>query len=141
MDYQLSTINYQLIIIGAGPAGISAAYEAQKLDLNYLVLEKSLIGNTIYNYPIGLTVFSTVNELEFSRRRFFRRGKSRRAKNCCLITRDLFWKTISISNGKKKFRKLKNRGENHFRRQNRKRRIRMRKRFYSRSARCSIRDI
>ncbi len=55
---------FDLIIIGAGPAGISAAYEAQKLGLNYLVLEKGLIGNTIYNYPIGLTVFSTVNELE-----------------------------------------------------------------------------
>ena len=41
MDYQLSTINYQLIIIGAGPAGISAAYEAQKLGLKYLVIEKS----------------------------------------------------------------------------------------------------
>ena len=55
---------FDLIIIGAGPAGISAAYEAQKLNLNYLVLEKNLIGNTIYNYPVGLTVFSTVNELE-----------------------------------------------------------------------------
>ena len=53
-----------LLIIGAGPAGISAAWEAQKLGLNYLVIEKKLIGNTIYNYPIGLTVFSTVNELE-----------------------------------------------------------------------------
>lgn len=66
MNYQLSTINYQLIIIGAGPAGISAAWEARKIGLNYLVLEKGLIGNTIYNYPIGLTVFSTVNELEFN---------------------------------------------------------------------------
>ncbi len=54
-----------LLIIGAGPAGISAAFEAKKSGLNYLVLEKSLIGNTIYNYPVGLTVFSTVNELEF----------------------------------------------------------------------------
>ena len=54
-----------LIIIGAGPAGISAAYEAQKLGLKYLVIEKNLIGNTIYKYPVGLTVFSTTNELEF----------------------------------------------------------------------------
>ncbi|HLM03228.1 MAG TPA: NAD(P)-binding domain-containing protein [Pyrinomonadaceae bacterium] len=53
-----------LLIIGAGPAGISAAFEAQKLNLNYLVIEKGLIGNTIYNYPVGLAVFSTVNELE-----------------------------------------------------------------------------
>lgn len=55
---------FDLIIIGAGPAGISAAWEAQKIGLNYLVIEKKLIGNTIYQYPIGLTVFSTVNELE-----------------------------------------------------------------------------
>ncbi len=54
-----------LIIIGAGPAGIAAAYEAKKAGLEYLVIEKGLIGNTIYNYPIGLTVFSTTNELEF----------------------------------------------------------------------------
>jgi len=56
---------FDLIIIGAGPAGISAAYEAKKQNLNYLVIEKGLIGNTIYNYPVGLTVFSTTNELEF----------------------------------------------------------------------------
>ncbi len=54
-----------LLIIGAGPAGISAAFEAKKNGLKYLVIEKALIGNTIYNYPVGLTVFSTVNELEF----------------------------------------------------------------------------
>ena len=53
-----------LLIIGAGPAGISAAWEAQKLGLNYLAIEKKLIGNTIYQYPVGLAVFSTVNELE-----------------------------------------------------------------------------
>ena len=53
-----------LLIIGAGPAGISAAYEAGKAGLSYLVLEKNLIGYTIYQYPVGLTVFSTVNELE-----------------------------------------------------------------------------
>src|SRR5213080_4282490 len=56
---------YDLIIIGAGPAGISAAYEAKKVGLDYLVIEKGLIGNTIYQYPVGLTVFSTTNELEF----------------------------------------------------------------------------
>src|SRR6187551_1770775 len=55
---------FDLLIIGAGPAGIAAASEAKKLGLKYLVIEKGLIGNTIYNYPVGLTVFSTVNELE-----------------------------------------------------------------------------
>ena len=55
-----------LIIIGAGPAGISAAYEAKRIGMSYLVLEKGLIGNTIYQYPVGLAVFSTVNELELT---------------------------------------------------------------------------
>jgi thioredoxin reductase (NADPH) len=55
-----------LVIIGAGPAGITAAYESKQHGLNYVVLEKGLIGNTIYNYPVGLTVFSTVNELEIN---------------------------------------------------------------------------
>ncbi|MCU1289957.1 MAG: Thioredoxin reductase [Acidobacteria bacterium] len=55
---------FDLIIIGAGPAGISAAFEAQKLGVNYLVIEKGLIADTVYKYPVGLTVFSTVNELE-----------------------------------------------------------------------------
>ncbi len=54
-----------LLIIGAGPAGIAAAYEAKKCGLDYVVIEKGLIGNTIYHYPVGLTVFSTTDELEF----------------------------------------------------------------------------
>lgn len=57
---------FDLVIIGAGPAGISAAYEAKKAGLDYVVIEKGLIGNTIYHYPVGLTVFSTTNELEFN---------------------------------------------------------------------------
>src|SRR3982750_839324 len=57
---------FDLVIIGAGPAGISAAFEAKKTGLKYLVLEKGWIGNTIYQYPVGLTVFSTTNELEFN---------------------------------------------------------------------------
>src|SRR6187455_1720837 len=55
-----------LLIIGAGPAGISAAFEAKRAGLDYVVIEKGLIGNTIYHYPVGLTVFSTTNELEFN---------------------------------------------------------------------------
>src|SRR3954465_1982134 len=57
---------FDLIIIGAGPAGITAAYEAKQNGLSHLVIEKGLIGNTVYSYPVGLTVFSTTNELEFN---------------------------------------------------------------------------
>ncbi len=53
-----------LLIIGAGPAGLSAADAAAREKLNYLVIEKGLIADTVYHYPVGLTVFSTTNELE-----------------------------------------------------------------------------
>jgi thioredoxin reductase (NADPH) len=53
-----------LLIIGAGPAGLSAADEAAKEGLDYLVVEKGTIANTIRQYPVGRTLFSTPNELE-----------------------------------------------------------------------------
>src|SRR4029079_13217852 len=53
-----------LLIIGAGPAGLSAAEAAAREGLNYLVLEKGTIADTIRQYPVGRTLFSTPNELE-----------------------------------------------------------------------------
>jgi putative YpdA family bacillithiol system oxidoreductase len=53
-----------LIIIGAGPAGLSAAYSAAQEGLRYLVIEKGTIADTIRLYPVGRTLFSTPNELE-----------------------------------------------------------------------------
>ncbi len=53
-----------LIIIGAGPAGLSAAEAAAHEDLDYLVIEKGTIANTIRQYPVGRTMFSTPNEVE-----------------------------------------------------------------------------
>ena len=59
-----SDARLDLLIIGAGPAGLSAADVAAREGLDYLVVEKGLIADTVYHYPIGLTVFSTTNELE-----------------------------------------------------------------------------
>ncbi|MGB7926250.1 MAG: NAD(P)-binding domain-containing protein [Pyrinomonadaceae bacterium] len=60
----MSDTRLDLLIIGAGPAGLSAADAAAREGLSYLVVEKGLIAHTVYHYPVGLTVFSTVNELE-----------------------------------------------------------------------------
>jgi len=53
-----------LLIIGAGPAGLSAADAAARAGLSYLVIEKGTIADTIRQYPVGRTLFSTPNELE-----------------------------------------------------------------------------
>jgi thioredoxin reductase (NADPH) len=53
-----------LMIIGAGPAGLSAAATAAAEGLSYIVIEKGTIANTIRQYPVGRTMFSTPNELE-----------------------------------------------------------------------------
>ena len=88
---------FDLLIIGAGPAGISAAYEARKLNLNYLVLEKSLIGSTIYQYPVGLTVFSTVPELELEPNTLFpAREKPTREELLSYYTRFVLEKNLNV---------------------------------------------
>jgi thioredoxin reductase (NADPH) len=99
---------FDLIIIGAGPAGISAAYEAQKLNLKYLVLEKNLIGNTIYNYPVGLTVFSTVNELELIPNTLFpAREKPTREELLSYYTRFVLENNLNVQ-WEEELRRLKN---------------------------------
>src|SRR5438552_17231465 len=56
--------HFDMLIIGAGPAGLSAAEAAAREGLNYLVIEKGTIADTIRQYPVGRTLFSTPNELE-----------------------------------------------------------------------------
>ena len=42
---------YEVLIIGAGPAGISASLRAIEKKLNYLTLERDVIGGTVAKYP------------------------------------------------------------------------------------------
>jgi len=58
------TNSFDLIIIGAGPAGLSAAEAANREGLTYLVIEQGTIADTIRQYPVGRTMFSTPNEVE-----------------------------------------------------------------------------
>lgn len=56
--------SYDLIIVGGGPIGLACAIEAQKKNLNYLIVEKGAIVNSIFNYPLYMTFFSTAERLE-----------------------------------------------------------------------------
>ncbi|CAM4326151.1 YpdA family putative bacillithiol disulfide reductase [Paenibacillus macerans] len=53
-----------VIIIGAGPCGLSAAIECQRRGLHVLVLEKHCLVHSIYSYPTHMQFFSTAELLE-----------------------------------------------------------------------------
>ncbi|MEW5800144.1 MAG: YpdA family putative bacillithiol disulfide reductase [Bacteroidota bacterium] len=57
-------MTYDIIIIGAGPSGLSVAIEAQKAGLKYCVIEKGSIVNAIQHFPAEMTFFSTPELLE-----------------------------------------------------------------------------
>ncbi|SFH00408.1 YpdA family putative bacillithiol disulfide reductase [Pontibacter chinhatensis] len=53
-----------ILIIGAGPIGLAAGLEAQREGLSYLIVERGCLVNSIYNYPLNMTFFSTSERLE-----------------------------------------------------------------------------
>lgn len=57
---------FDLIIIGGGPIGLACGIEAQHNGLDYLILEKGALTNSIYNYPVNMTFFSTSDRLEMA---------------------------------------------------------------------------
>ena len=56
--------HFRIIIIGGGPIGLACAIEAQRSGLSYVVLEKGALVNSLYNYPVNMTFFSTSERLE-----------------------------------------------------------------------------
>ncbi len=55
---------FDVVIIGAGPIGMACGIEAQKAGLSYAIFDKGCLVNSIYNYPKGMTFFSTSEKLE-----------------------------------------------------------------------------
>src|SRR5215470_7536203 len=56
--------HYTIVIIGGGPIGLACALEAQSAGLDYLIIEKGTLVNSLYNYPVNMTFFSTSERLE-----------------------------------------------------------------------------
>lgn len=50
---------YDLIIVGAGPIGMTCAIEAQKAGLKALMIDKGMLVNTLFHFPTNMTFFST----------------------------------------------------------------------------------
>ncbi|MEM6526308.1 MAG: YpdA family putative bacillithiol disulfide reductase [Bacteroidota bacterium] len=55
---------FDVVIIGAGPIGLACGIEAKKAGLNYLIIDKGCLVNSVYNYPLNMTFFSTSDRLE-----------------------------------------------------------------------------
>lgn len=55
---------YDVVIIGGGPIGLACGIRAKKAGLKYVILEKGVLVNSLYNYPVNMTFFSTSERLE-----------------------------------------------------------------------------
>jgi thioredoxin reductase (NADPH) len=53
-----------VFIVGGGPIGIACGIECEKAGLRYLIVEKGVLTNSLYNYPLNMTFFSTSEKLE-----------------------------------------------------------------------------
>ncbi|HMU42276.1 MAG TPA: NAD(P)-binding domain-containing protein [Ignavibacteriaceae bacterium] len=69
MDYLNKKINkniktqYDVIIVGGGPAGISASLSAKKMGLRFLTLEQDSLGGTVFNFPRAKIVMTSPMDL------------------------------------------------------------------------------
>lgn len=57
---------HDLIIVGGGPSGMNVAIAAAKAGLDYLIIEKGVLVNSIYHFPTNMTFFSTSQKLEIA---------------------------------------------------------------------------
>jgi len=62
-SYPKSQAKYDLIIVGAGPAGISASLSAAKNNLKFLTLEQDSLGGTVFNFPRAKIVMTAPMDL------------------------------------------------------------------------------
>jgi thioredoxin reductase len=62
-SYPKSNAKYDLIIVGAGPAGISASLTAAKNNLKFLTLEQDSLGGTVFSFPRAKIVMTSPMDL------------------------------------------------------------------------------
>jgi len=53
-----------VMVIGAGPTGLACGIEAQRAGFKVVVIDKGCLVNSLYNYPAGMTFFTTPELLE-----------------------------------------------------------------------------
>ncbi len=66
--------DFDVIIIGAGPIGISCGIEAVKRKYSHLIIEKGCLVNSLFHYPTNMVFFSTSERLEIGEVPFVSHG-------------------------------------------------------------------
>lgn len=68
---------YDLIIVGAGPAGISASLAAKKYKLTALILEQDTLGGTVFTFPRSKIVMTAPMDLPiYGKVKFYETSKT-----------------------------------------------------------------
>ena len=58
-----SKTEYDLVVVGAGPAGISSTLEAKRLKLKTITLEQDTLGGTVFTFPRSKIVMTSPMDL------------------------------------------------------------------------------
>jgi len=99
---------YDLLIVGAGPAGISASLTAKKHKINFLTVEQDTLGGTVFTFPRSKIVMTSAMDLPlFGKVKLYETSKAElldlwyRAlnKNSISIQENTKVETINTENG------------------------------------------
>ena len=86
-----SNNTHQVVIVGAGPAGISATLKAMELGLNYLTVDQDSLGGTVFKYPRGKIVMTQPVDLPIAGKMHFKETSKEHLLE--------FWKEIEAKTG------------------------------------------
>ena len=53
-----------VLVVGAGPIGLNCGIVAKQNGLSHLILDKGVLVNSVFNFPVNMTFFSTSQLLE-----------------------------------------------------------------------------
>src|SRR5687768_18537103 len=56
--------NHDVLVVGAGPAGLATAIAAVQNGLDYLIVEKGALVNSLLHYPTEMVFFTTPELME-----------------------------------------------------------------------------
>jgi thioredoxin reductase (NADPH) len=113
--------SFDVIIIGAGPIGLSCGIEAVRRNHSHLIIEKGCLVNSIFNYPTNMTFFSTSERLEIGEVPFVSHGDKptrrealeyyRRAKHAWKLNVKIYETVLDIIEIKNGFEVTTNKGK------------------------------